>query len=203
MSRSKFKTQFQLHGRILSLDVSSKGKLKSVNLLDDRGTHRIKLGDRLRKKQPSLQPGEWVSLTGIEKRNLKNGKVKLKAKQIRPGSKEQVAIAAPNPDLVVPKLDVEPQPEPPTEIQKPPCGKVLVCQKSKCRKRGGAEVCSTLKNTLSHLGLDESIQVQPTGCLKRCKQAPNLVVMPDKSRHSNIQPEDIPALVEQHFVQAG
>lgn len=183
MGRSKTKTNFQLAGRVLNVEVSDKGKRKRLNLLNDGGTHTIKLSSDLRKESPVLQPGDWVQVSGTEKRNLKKGKVKRKATEI----------------LLQPVQNNEPQPQPQAPEPERPCGKILVCQKSKCRKRGGHDVCRALENTLEHLGLHDSIEVQPTGCLKRCKSAPNLVVLPNKTRHSNIQPQDIPALVEQHF----
>jgi (2Fe-2S) ferredoxin len=77
--------------------------------------------------------------------------------------------------------------------------RILVCQKSNCWKRGGKQLCEAIQSEIGDRGL--SVQVQLTGCLKDCKKAPNLVVMPDKSRYHHLTPSAIPALVERHFVE--
>ncbi|MBE9142063.1 (2Fe-2S) ferredoxin domain-containing protein [Planktothrix mougeotii LEGE 06226] len=77
--------------------------------------------------------------------------------------------------------------------------KILICQKSDCRKRGGDEICTLLQQELAQRGLEDQVIIQKTGCLKKCKAGPNLVMLPDKTRYSKVEPEEIPALIEQHF----
>jgi (2Fe-2S) ferredoxin len=52
---------------------------------------------------------------------------------------------------------------------------------------------------LSDRGLEDQVAIKGVGCLNKCSSGPNLVVMPDKTRYSRIQPEQIPALIEKHF----
>lgn len=65
-------------------------------------------------------------------------------------------------------------------------------------KRGGKELCHALQKALGDRNLDSQITIQGTGCMKNCKAGPNLV-MPDKTRYSRIQAEQVPALIDKHF----
>ncbi|USR92998.1 (2Fe-2S) ferredoxin domain-containing protein [Phormidium yuhuli AB48] len=199
---SSCKRPFHLVGRVLSLSRKSKGQIKALYLLNEEGTHRIKLSSSLRSQPWDLEPGIWIAVQGTEKYKAKDNTIKRKAQQIQahPGLRQ---LSKPGQGAPCPALEIQgPQslenPPDPKAI-KAPAGKILVCQKSKCRKRGGADLCKLLKQKLDEQGLGDSIQVQATGCLKRCKSAPNLVVLPQKARYSDIKPKEIPALLDQHF----
>lgn len=56
--------------------------------------------------------------------------------------------------------------------------KILICQKSHCHNNGGKEIYSALAEQLNSHDLNDSVTLKSTGCLKCCKQAPNLVVLP-------------------------
>lgn len=56
--------------------------------------------------------------------------------------------------------------------------KILICQKSHCHNNGGKEIYSALAAQLNSHDLNDSVTLKSTGCLKCCKQAPNLVVLP-------------------------
>ncbi|MDJ0557084.1 MAG: (2Fe-2S) ferredoxin domain-containing protein [Microcoleaceae cyanobacterium MO_207.B10] len=76
---------------------------------------------------------------------------------------------------------------------------ILVCQKSDCQKRGASKVCKALSETLSDRGLEDQVTIKKTGCLKKCKAGPNLVIMPNKARYSRIKSAEIPDVIEKHF----
>ena len=76
---------------------------------------------------------------------------------------------------------------------------IKVCGKPDCMKQGGKALCKTLDKALSSGEWDPSIQIQFTGCMGKCSQGPNLVVMPDKKRYSNVTAQDIPKVLTQHF----
>ena len=76
---------------------------------------------------------------------------------------------------------------------------IKVCGKPDCMKQGGKALCKTLDKALSSGEWDPSIQIQFTGCMGKCSQGPNLVVMPDKKRYSNVTVQDIPRVLNQHF----
>ena len=48
--------------------------------------------------------------------------------------------------------------------------------------------------------LDE-VQITTCGSLGVCERGPNLVVYPEGVWYSGVRPEDVPELVESHFVQ--
>ncbi|WP_373542842.1 (2Fe-2S) ferredoxin domain-containing protein [Chamaesiphon sp.] len=73
--------------------------------------------------------------------------------------------------------------------------KILICQKSHCFNNGGKEVYSALTAQLNSHNLDDLVTVKLTGCLKCCKQSPNLVVLPDRSSYHNVRTSQIPAII--------
>ena len=86
-----------------------------------------------------------------------------------------------------------------TSASNPKPAIIKVCGKPDCMKQGGKALCKTLDKALSSGDWDPSIQVQLTGCMGKCSQGPNLVVMPDKKRYSNVTEQDIPKVLSQHF----
>jgi (2Fe-2S) ferredoxin len=76
---------------------------------------------------------------------------------------------------------------------------ILVCQKSDCQKRGAGKVCQALSQALSDRGLQDHVTIKKTGCLKKCKAGPHLVIMPNKARYSRISSSEIPDVIEKHF----
>ncbi|MGF1497759.1 MAG: NAD(P)H-dependent oxidoreductase subunit E [Elainellaceae cyanobacterium] len=166
----------------------------------------------------TLEPTQWLGATlgviGQRRVNPKTGEVQHKAKE--------VAVLSPPADL--PPLMVATRPLPSTEVPEamasvPPSmsatsspatdrpaanpsskkpATILVCNKSKCCKRGGHEVIEQLEQELSDRQLTDQVKIRRTGCMKQCKAGPNLV-MPDKTRYSRIQAGDVPDLVEKHF----
>jgi NADH:ubiquinone oxidoreductase subunit E len=84
------------------------------------------------------------------------------------------------------------KPSPPTpspSLSHKPKIKILVCQKSGCLKKGSKGVCESLEASLRDRNLHHHVSIQKTGCLKRCSDAPNLVVMPGKHQFKKIRPE--------------
>ncbi|WP_373545868.1 (2Fe-2S) ferredoxin domain-containing protein [Chamaesiphon sp.] len=86
--------------------------------------------------------------------------------------------------------------------------KILICQKSHCRNNGGKEVYSALVEQLNSHNLNDSVTLKSTGCLKCCKQAPNLVVLPvgktadsaaspleHRASYRNVRISQIPAII--------
>jgi (2Fe-2S) ferredoxin len=78
--------------------------------------------------------------------------------------------------------------------------KVLICQKSNCWKKGGQKVCTEIESILSDRGLAEEIPIQKTGCLKQCKKAPALVMMPDKACYNKVKPKQVAKIIEKHLI---
>ncbi len=79
-------------------------------------------------------------------------------------------------------------------------GKVLLCHKSSCAKRGGKQLYRALTETIKQLGLQERVKIELTGCQKQCKNAPSLILMPGKVKHAYVNPNDLTSLLKAHYL---
>ena len=189
----KIISEFQLEGRFLGFILKDGYKPKTLRLETATREYWIKLPKSLReevlrdKLYDRLKPGDRIYATGESVLSLKNGTVKLIADEIQ----------WPNSDRLEPIPVESSNPANPCR-QKKKC-RILVCEKSDCRKRGAAKIAIALQDQLDELGLSDRVQIKKTGCMSRCKHAPNVVVMPDKTRYSRLGPEEIPELIEKHF----
>jgi (2Fe-2S) ferredoxin len=188
MSYAKYKqvSEFVLEGQIIDWMFKDDATPKRVRLATDRGEYILKLAKTLRREIPPLRMKDWVRVIGTQTLDFKKGKRKLTVEQLIPQTRETIANTGVSSNRVKPEAI--------------PQGKILVCNKSDCCKRGGKQVFEALEKALDDRGLGDRIQLQKTGCLKECKAGPNIVVLPDKTRHSRIRPQDVPTLVDRHFV---
>jgi (2Fe-2S) ferredoxin len=184
---------FRLKGKLTKIH-TQKSKIKYINLATDQGKYCLKIPKKLRKSISSLSPGCQLEVVGISKQHPKTDKVKYKA---------QTVI------IIPPKLESEISPTiktktvsllPVLNTEVKSKAQVLICQKSNCWKNGGKEVCQQLETSLSDRGLTEKVPIKKTGCLKKCKQAPTIVMMPDKARYSKVKPNQVENLVEKHLI---
>ncbi|MEB3182114.1 MAG: (2Fe-2S) ferredoxin domain-containing protein [Nostocaceae cyanobacterium] len=204
---------FCLEGQLVDFVIKDGYKLKGLYIKTPEGEIYIKLAKYLRAAfDLRLQPGTWLQIVGEKKIDLKTGNVKLKAERVlAAGAKTELAEIAEvgggvsssfvlgNCNVNYPE-DRHVQDSSTASKTKPAQGKatILVCQKSDCMKRGAKGVCQALSAALSDRGLSEQVTIKGTGCMKNCKGGPN-VVMPDKTRYSRIQAEQIPAVMNKHF----
>ncbi|MBW4655319.1 MAG: (2Fe-2S) ferredoxin domain-containing protein [Kaiparowitsia implicata GSE-PSE-MK54-09C] len=194
------KTSFQLEGRLLELVVKDGYKIKGLRLATATGEHYIKLTKEVRAScRQTLTPGDWVYVRGQQTVEMDGTITKLKALVLNKGTLDLTTTAAlPLPMMAVasaPSQSTAASPAKPAPAQKA-C--ILVCQKSDCCKRGGSAVVAALQQELSDRQLDHHVTIKGTGCMKRCKAGPN-VVMPDKTRYTRIRPDDITQVVDRHF----
>ena len=77
---------------------------------------------------------------------------------------------------------------------------VVICQGSSCSKQGSKAVYEKLQSELHSQGIVEQVEIKITGCLKQCKQGPNLI-MPDKNRHSRVKLQQVFTLVQKYLVR--
>lgn len=179
---------FILEGRFLGFEIEDGFKIKRLNLATAEGEYCIKLAKEAKASvRGVLTPGDWLIITGEKRINLETDEVRYKAYLIRQTSPAQGFA----PCLPVPATPAKAKPQ----------ATILVCQKSDCMKRGGKAVCQALQAELRDRGLQDQVTIKMTGCMKQCKEAPNLVVMPGKTRYSRLQAADVPALLDQHFPQ--
>jgi (2Fe-2S) ferredoxin len=135
-------------------------------------------------------PGMQVEVWGTQQFSKKKAKLKLNADRIVVRAKTSVAP---------PLREESPQPsaQQTRSLTKPPT--IKVCGKSDCMKRGGKAMCKTLEKELQSGDWDPRIEVQFTGCMGKCSQGPNLVIMPDKQRYTKVMAKDIPQVLSKHF----
>lgn len=132
-------------------------------------------------RRHTLQLGDRVRCIGRSQLNFSAGVIQLKAYCLFTDTRQT-------------QQAIEPQP-----VRKK--DKIMVCHKSGCKKRGGRQLVATLERTLREQHLEDRVDIQYTGCQKRCSKAPGLVIMPGKHRYDGLSPKDVPALIKKHFLQ--
>lgn len=193
MSKTSSATsEFNLIGQ-LEKSLIKKGEVKYIILATEQGKYWIKVAKEIREDLAQLSPGCRLEIAGKHKQHPKTGKVKFKAQTV----------------IIIPDTSAQQVPEIKTETvsfspifntQHKSKAKVLICEKSNCWKKGGKKLYDQLEAEFKARGLTDEIPIKKTGCLNKCKQAPNLVMMPDKVRHSQVKPQQIPALIDKHLV---
>jgi (2Fe-2S) ferredoxin len=134
-----------------------------------------------------------VEVWGTQQLSKKKAKLKLNADRIVVRGQSLTQPTASPLEKILPK-----QATPKAQaLTKPPS--IKICGKPDCMKRGGKAMCKTLEKALQSGHWDPTIEVQFTGCMGKCSQGPNLVVMPDKKRYTKVTAKDIPQVLEHHF----
>ncbi|MDB9492381.1 (2Fe-2S) ferredoxin domain-containing protein [Dolichospermum circinale CS-534/05] len=176
-------TEFCFEGRFLDFVIKDGYKLKGLLLWTSEGECYIKLAKHLRSAfDLRLLQGTWLQVVGTKQYNAKKDQVTLVAERVMAASADMGTVTAQN--LAKTKPD---------KVQT-----ILVCQKSDCMKRGGKALCQALESELTNHGLENSVAIKGTGCMKNCKAGPNLV-MPDKTRYSKVKAEQVADLIDKHF----
>ena len=172
-------SEFNLVGRLEDFVVDSKGRIKYLYLSTSEGEYTIEVAKQKSILAAHLQSGCNLQVTGMRKNKLHQAEVKYKAYRI------ELLERSP----VLPKDRA-------VNLNKAK-SKILVCQGSSCLKRGG-KTYELLQTELHQTSLANKVEIKTTGCLKQCKQAPNLI-MPGGNRYSRVKPEQISRLVSKHF----
>ncbi len=199
-SHRKETSEFCLEGRFLDFVIKDGYKLKGLLLGTSEGERYIKLAKHLTHAFDLRLPlGTWLQVVGEKKYDTKTGEVKLKAERVM-ACRQEVQRTE---DVVPPAVEttVRKNVETTKENKKEKSSKsntILVCQKSSCMKRGGKKLCQALAASISERGLEDQVNIKGTGCMKKCKAGPNLI-MPDKTRYTKIQAEQVSTVMDKHF----
>ncbi|MGQ9836740.1 MAG: (2Fe-2S) ferredoxin domain-containing protein [Cyanobacteriota bacterium] len=189
---------FAVEGRFLGFVPAADGKLKYLRWQTGSDLFTGKIPKPMRSQlYRTLQPGDPIQIWGEQEVDLGKGQEKWVLHRVEPSPTQ--SSAEPEPTLQTVSfgslsLPGDPLPGDPTSKPK---GTVLVCQKSDCCRRGAKDVIQALQAHLA--AYPDSIRVQGVGCMKACKQGPNVVFMPDKARYSGVSSQEIPALLRRHF----
>ncbi len=78
---------------------------------------------------------------------------------------------------------------------------LMLCAGTGCVASGAFKIKEALEREIKKNGIEDEIKVIPTGCNGFCERGPLLVVSPDQIFYCNLKPDDIPHLVEEHFLK--
>lgn len=78
---------------------------------------------------------------------------------------------------------------------------VLVSVDPECVKRGAHELIDALQDELVHQGLIDEVQVLETSRLGDVEDAPDIMVYPEGAHYINLNVDDLPFIVEEHFLK--
>jgi NADH:ubiquinone oxidoreductase subunit F (NADH-binding)/(2Fe-2S) ferredoxin/NAD-dependent dihydropyrimidine dehydrogenase PreA subunit len=77
----------------------------------------------------------------------------------------------------------------------------MMCAGTGCVASGSLKIRSALEEELKKRGLNEEIKVVMTGCNGYCAEGPVVEVYPDEVFYQNLTVEEVPKLVEEHFLK--
>ena len=183
-------SEFVAIGELQDLALKSDGRVKYLLLSTEKEDYTIKVAkDRQKNLSKHLQPGAKLKIKGLLKQQPKKDKAEYKAYSIELLARPPVKQAS--------KVN------PPTSKSgksKKAQARVLICKKSNCWNKGGKEVYRQLVSELEEKGIKGQVDIKTTGCLKKCKKAPNMVVLPDKEQYVRVKPKHISTIVEKHLL---
>ncbi len=78
---------------------------------------------------------------------------------------------------------------------------LMLCAGTGCVACGAAKIKDALITELKNKELENEIQVVMTGCNGFCANGPIMAVLPDGIFYQKLKPDDIPFLVEEHFLK--
>jgi (2Fe-2S) ferredoxin len=71
---------------------------------------------------------------------------------------------------------------------------VIVCQGKSCRKYGANKVLKAFQeNQLAQM------EIRTQFCLGQCGNGPMIVILPEKVWYDNVDPEQVPLIINKHF----
>lgn len=78
---------------------------------------------------------------------------------------------------------------------------VMMCAGTGCVATGTPKIKAALQEELKNRGLEEEIKLILTGCNGYCAMGPVMVVQPGNVFYQQVTVEDVPKLVEEHFLK--
>ncbi|HET7318791.1 MAG TPA: NADH-quinone oxidoreductase subunit NuoF, partial [Nitrospirota bacterium] len=77
----------------------------------------------------------------------------------------------------------------------------MICAGTGCVANGSLKVKDALETELIKRNLQNEIKIVLTGCNGFCAKGPVMVVYPEDIFYQQVKPEDVPHLVEEHFIK--
>ena len=166
--------EFTIVGRLEDFAIGSKGRIKYLALSTPKADYSIIVAKSPKSNLSKyLKPGCHLKITGMRKYKLHQAEVEYKAYRI---------------ELLSPQASIN------SAIASEKNSKILVCQGSSCCKKGSQAIYHLLQTELKAKGIINEVEIETTGCMKQCKQAPYLI-MPGSNSYSRVRPEQVSKLV--------
>ena len=78
---------------------------------------------------------------------------------------------------------------------------VLICGGTGCTSSNSLKIQEAMNSELVARGLQDEVKVVLTGCFGLCALGPIMIVYPEGTFYSCVKPEDVPEIVEEHFLK--
>ncbi len=78
---------------------------------------------------------------------------------------------------------------------------VLICGGTGCTSSGSKSIQDAFAESIGKCGLQEEVKVVQTGCFGLCALGPVVIVHPDGTFYSRVQPEDVEEIVSEHLLK--
>jgi len=78
---------------------------------------------------------------------------------------------------------------------------ILVCGGAGCISSNCADVENAIKEELKEKGLEKEVKVFQTGCMGICAMGPVMLVLPDRTFYTELNPEKAKEIVESHLLK--
>ncbi|MDA3779705.1 MAG: NADH-quinone oxidoreductase subunit NuoF [Bacteroidales bacterium] len=78
---------------------------------------------------------------------------------------------------------------------------LLVCGGTGCKASSSDMIVENLNNEIETKGLQDEVQVVLTGCFGFCEKGPIVKVMPDNTFYTEVKPEDVKEIIEEHIIK--
>lgn len=95
--------------------------------------------------------------------------------------------------------------ENPDTCVEPTCGTgkrmhILICGGTGCKSSNSYDIVDKFNRILADKGLQDMVQVIKTGCFGFCEQGPIVKIMPDNTFYTQVTPDDVRRIIEEHIV---
>jgi NADH:ubiquinone oxidoreductase subunit F (NADH-binding)/(2Fe-2S) ferredoxin len=78
---------------------------------------------------------------------------------------------------------------------------ILVCGGTGCKASQSEQIKTNFQQRLTEFGLINEIQVVTTGCFGFCEKGPIVKILPDNTFYTQVSPNDVPEIIEEHIIK--
>ena len=78
---------------------------------------------------------------------------------------------------------------------------VLVCGGTGCTSSGSNKIQEAFQENIAAFGLENEVKLVQTGCFGLCALGPVVIVYPDGTFYSRVEPKDVKEIVEEHLLK--